>query len=141
VSRELGAIPVGAEMTVSSKDTVDLVDMFLLMKIAHNAMPGGLTLSNSQGDSFQKLLSHLKGLPPTGIKGNFRLVTPGMNDSNHLSDFVSLAGAGVAANGDLILMSKKVAHTDLSLDIVNGLKYTASWTFQNSGWVEKTVLS
>lgn len=122
-------VPVGAVMKVSSKDTVDLVDIYLLMKIAHNAMPGGLTLSNSKGDSFQTLLSHLKGLPPTGIKGSFTLVTPGMNDSNHLSDFVSLAGAGVLAKGDLILLSEKVAHTHLSLDIVNGLKIHSELDF------------
>jgi hypothetical protein len=120
-----GAAPSGAVINFSSKtgETVDLFALVDLAEVARNANPGPLSLlPNKYKNNFSELLEPFRKLPKTGIKSaHFELVTPGMDDTNHLSDFSKIAGAGVAAKGDLIVFDKKIATADLGLDIVNGL--------------------
>ena len=130
-----GPVPTGALISFKSNknEVIDLLAMLDLWVVAKNSTPGRLT-SNQKNKTLHKLRKAIDKLPKTGIKNaEFYLATPGMADSNHLDDFIEkipgageLAGAGVASKGQLMVLGKKIAKADLSLDLVNGLKIKAN---------------
>lgn len=113
--------PTGGLIEMKSSDTLYLGDMADLAEVAFNAHPASkIVPAWARKDMAKKLQLHK--LPEFGInKPHIFLATPGQDDSSHLADFADIAGAGIRIKGVLEAMGQRLTHTDLGLDVVNGL--------------------
>lgn len=115
--------PTGGLIKIKSTNTIYLDNVVDLAEVAINANQHAKGVPSwARGDISKALQLDKDKLPKIGLRNaELFIATPGQDDSNHLADFFDIAGAGVRVKGELEAYGHRLTHTELTLDIINGL--------------------